>query len=52
MNVYEPAGDGGTIALGEFVGCVLLEVDEHLMGGFGRAHHECVERPPAEDQVW
>ena len=45
MNVYEPclfnkyavneeaAVDGGTIALGEFVGCVLLEVDDHLLGG-------------------
>ena len=44
MNVYEPclcskfavrvepAVDGGTIAPGEFVGCVLLQVDDHLMG--------------------
>ena len=29
----EPAVDGGSIAPGEFVGCVLLEVDDHLMGG-------------------
>ena len=29
----EPAVDGGSIAPGEFVGCVLLEVDHHLMGG-------------------
>ena len=35
--VYEePAVDGGSIAPGEFVGCVLLEVDDHLMGGPGR----------------
>ena len=39
----EPAVDGGSIAPGEFVGCVLLEVDDHLMGGPGKAHHE--ERP-------
>ena len=56
MNVYEPclcskfavreepAVDGGTIAPGEFVGCVLLEVDDHLMGGLGKAHHESMER--------
>ena len=43
MNVYEPclfskhavreepAVDGGTIAPGEFVGCVLLEVDDHVV---------------------
>ena len=49
MNVHEPclfskfavreeqAVDGGSIALGEFVGCVLLEVDDHLMGGPGKA---------------
>ena len=48
MNVYqpclfskfavreEPAVDGGSIAPGEFVGCVLLEVDDHLMGGLER----------------
>ena len=36
----EPAVDGGTIAPGEFVGCVLL-----LMGGPGWAHHESMERP-------
>ena len=47
----EPGVDGGTIALGEFVGCVLLEVDD-LMGGFGRAHHESVEGLQTEDQVW
>ena len=56
MNVYgrclftkfavleEPAVDGGTIAAGEFVGCVLLEVDDHLMGGPKRARHESMER--------
>ena len=47
MNVYEPclfskfavreepAVDGGSIVLGEFVGCVLLEVDDHLKGALG-----------------
>ena len=56
MNVYEPclfskfavreepAVDGGSIAPGEFVGCVLLEVDDHLMGGPGKPHHESMER--------
>ena len=56
MNVYEPclfskfavreepAVDGGSIAPGEFVGCVLLEVNDHLMGGRGKAHHESMER--------
>ena len=56
MNVYEPclfskfavleepAVDGGSIAPGEFVGCVLLEVDDHLMGGPGKAHHGSMER--------
>ena len=56
MNVYEPclfskfavreepAVDGSSIAPGEFVGCVLLEVDDHLMGGPGKAHHESMER--------
>ena len=39
----EPAVDGGSIAPGEFVGCVLLEVDDHLMGGHGKAHHESME---------
>ena len=34
----EPAVDGGSIAPGEFVGCVLLGVDDHLMGGPGKAH--------------
>ena len=50
MNVYEsclfskfavreePAVDGGPIAPGEFVGCVLLEVDDHLMGGSEKGH--------------
>ena len=42
--IEEPAVDGGTIALQEFVGCVLLEVDDHLIGGPGRAHHESMER--------
>ena len=57
MNIYElchfskfafheePAVDGGSIAPGDFVGCVLLEVDDHLMGGPGKAHHESMERP-------
>ena len=40
----EPAVDEGTIALEEIVGCVLLEADDHLMGGRGRAHHESMER--------
>ena len=40
----EPAVDGGSIAPGEFVGCVFLEVDDHLMGGPERAHHESMER--------
>ena len=56
MNVYgpslfskfavreEPAVDGGSIAPGEFVGCLLLEVDDHLMGGPGNAHHVSMER--------
>ena len=56
MSVYEPclfskfavreapAVDGGSIAPGEFLGCVLLEVDDHLMGGPGKAHHESMER--------
>ena len=56
MNVYElclfskcavreePAVDGGSIAPGECVCCVLLEVDDHLMGGPGKAHHESMER--------
>ena len=56
MNVYEicffgkfavreePAVERGSIALGDFVGCVSLEVDDHLMGGRGKAHHENTER--------
>ena len=40
----EPAVDGGSIGPGEFVGCVLLEVDDHLMGGPRKAHHESMER--------
>ena len=56
MNVHEPclfskfavhekpAVDGGLIAPGELVGCVLLEVDDHLMGGLGKAYHESMER--------
>ena len=40
----EPPVDGGSIAPGEFVGCVSLEVDDHLMGGPGKAHHESMER--------
>ena len=64
MNVCEPclfskfgvreetAVDGGTIAPGEFVGCVLLEVDDHLMGGPGKAHHESMERLPQKIKFW
>ena len=56
MNVYEPclfikfavreepAVDGCSVAPGEFVGCVLLAVDDHLVGGPGKAHHESMER--------
>ena len=40
----EPAIDDRTIAPGELVGRVLLEVDDNLMGGLGRAHHESTER--------
>ena len=40
----EPAVAGGSIAPGELVGCVLLEVDDHLMGGPGKAHHESMAR--------
>ena len=40
----EPAVDGGTIALGAFLGSVLFEVDDHLMGGPGSAHLESMER--------
>ena len=40
----EPAVDGGTFVSGEFVGCVLLEVDDHLMGGPGKTDHESMER--------
>ena len=55
MNIYEPclfskfavreekAVDEGSIAPGELVGCVLLEVDDHLMGGPGKAPHESME---------
>ena len=55
MNVYEPclfskfavreepAVDEGSIAPGEFVGCVFLEVDDHLMGGPGKAHRESMD---------
>ena len=39
----EPAVDGGSIVPGEFVGCVLLEVDDHMMGGSGKTHHESME---------
>ena len=41
----EPLVEVGSIAPGEFVGCVLLEVDVHLMGGPGKAPHESMERP-------
>ena len=56
MNVYEPclfskfavreepAVDGGSIAPVVFVGCVLLEVDDFLMGGPWKAHHESMDR--------
>ena len=40
----EPAVDGGSIAPGEFVVCVLLEVDDHLMGGPGKEHQDCMKR--------
>ena len=40
----EPAVDGGSIAPGEFVGCVLLEVDDHLMGDPEKARYESMER--------
>ena len=36
--------DGGTIAPGEFVGGVLLEVEDHMMGDPSKAHHESMER--------
>ena len=61
MNVYEPclfskfavreepAVDGGSIAPGEFVGCVLLEVDDHLMGGPGKGQHAKHGETTAED---
>ena len=45
----ETAVDGGSIAQEDFVGCVLLEVDDHLMGGLGKAQHG---ETTAEDQVW
>ena len=47
----EPAIDGGSIAPGEFGGCVLLEVDDHVMGGPGKAHHKKHRETTAEDQV-
>ena len=40
----EVAVDGGTMAPEEFVGCVVLEVGDHLMGGPGKAHHDSMER--------
>ena len=41
----EPAVDGGTIAPGEFVGCVLLEVDDPFDGEAPEGHtHESMER--------
>ena len=40
----EPAVDGGSIAPGESVGCVLLEVYDHLMGGPAKGHRESMER--------
>ena len=64
MNVYEPcffskfaareepAVDGGSIAPGEFVGCVLLEVDDHLMGGPGKSTSREHRETTAEDKVW
>ena len=48
----EPAVNGGSIAPGEFVGCVLLELDDHLMGCPGKAHHESKERLRQRNQVW
>ena len=48
----EPAVDGGSIAPGEFVGCVFLEVDDNLMGCPGKAHHESMERLRQRTKVW
>ena len=44
MNVYEPCLFSKFAASGEYVGCMLLEVDDHLIGGPGKAHHESMER--------
>ena len=35
----EPAVDGSSIAPGEFAGCVLLEVDDHLPDGWPLGRH-------------
>ena len=35
---------GNTIVKNCFVGGVLLEVDDHLMGGLGFAHHLSMDR--------
>ena len=43
----EPAVGGGSIAPGEFVGCVLLEVDDHLMG----IHFEALLLGPANFEL-
>ena len=36
---------GNTMVKDSFVGGVPLEVDDHLMGGPGLAHHLSMERP-------
>ena len=41
---YETGVHGDTIARDTFVGGVLLEVDDHLMGGPGLSHHVSMER--------
>ena len=51
-SVIEPAVDGGSIAPGEFVGCVLLEVDDHLMGGTWKGTSWKHGEITAKDQVW
>ena len=47
MNVYERCLFSKFVVREEpavDVGCVLLEVDDHPMGGPGKAHHESMER--------
>ena len=64
MNINEPclfskfavheeqAVDGCIVATGKLVGCVLLEVDDHLMDGSGRAHHASMERLRQRIKIW